>query len=131
MVTVHDSYASSFDPFTGQVNSFLTLSDSTTANTKIVECSQGTTGVGQTYKCEFCYSLGRSCQSSGSMTCMDVLPGPTQTLPVLAEGTYCYLARAVVNGSPTAMIQDSFSIRSCPNTGSYLLVFTTHVTWFT
>ena len=109
--------------YAAQVSSaFLTLTDSSDAKTKTVECSRGSIGTGQSFKCEFCYSLGRSCQSS--MTCMDVIPGSESAtlLPSsLAEGTYCYRATAVVDGSPAKMIQDTFSIRSpCLNTGTYI-----------
>ena len=86
----------------------------------MVECSQsGSIGSGRSFKCEFCYNFGRSCQSS--LTCMDVIPGSGSAtlLPSsLAEGTYCYRATAIVDGIPARMIQDTFSIRSpCSNTG--------------
>ena len=102
-----------------QVNSgFLTLIDSADAKTKMVECSRGSIGAARSFKCEFCYSVSRSCQSS--MTCADVIPGSgfTTFLPQsLAEGTYCYHATAIVDGGPAKMIQDTFSIHSCSNTG--------------
>ena len=102
-------------------SAFLTLSDSDDAKTKMLECSQpGSIGAGQSFKCEFCYSFGRSCQSS--MACMDVIPGSglATLLPSsLAEGTYCYHATAIVDGSPAKMIQDTFSIHLCPNSGTH------------
>ena len=115
------SYIPLWYSHTAQVSSsFLTLSDSTDANTIMVECSQsGSIGSGRSFKCEFCYNFGRSCQSS--LTCMDVIPGSGSAtlLPSsLAEGTYCYRATAIVDGIPARMIQDTFSIRSpCSNTG--------------
>ena len=112
-------YTYTFDILTAQVlSAFLTVTDSTDAKTKVLECSRGYIGTDQSFQCEFCYSLSRSCQSS--MTCMDVIPGSGSAtlLPSsLAEGTYCYRATAIVDGSPAKMIQDTFSIHSCSNTG--------------
>ena len=115
-------YTYTVDIPTAQVlSAFLTVTDSTDAKTKVLECSRGYIGTDQSFKCEFCYSLSRSCQSS--MTCMDVIPGSGSAtlLPSsLAEGTYCYRATAIVDGRPAKMIQDTFSIHSCSNTGIYM-----------
>ena len=103
-------------------SSFLTLMDTTEPNTKMLECSPGSIETDQSFKCEFCYSFGRSCQRS--LTCVDVIPGSESATPLptapLDQGTYCYRATAIVDETPAKMIQDTFTIHSCPNTGSYL-----------
>ena len=108
---------------TAQISSvFLTVTDSSDAKTKLLECSRGSIETDQSFKCEFCYSFGRSCQSS--LTCVDVIPGSESAtlLPSsLAEGTYCYRATAIVDESPAKMIQDTFTIHPCQNTGTYTM----------
>lgn len=82
-----------------------------------VTCTKGQgLSPGQSFSCDFCHSSTNSCQ--GTMSCWQGLDSTnTLALPRLSEGTYCYRATAFVNGSPAAVVQDTFSI---PQQGSYL-----------
>ena len=71
----------------------------------------------QSFRCEFCYATDGSCQdqagpSTGMMSCSSGLDGTSSRmiLSTLSEGTYCYRATAIVDGTPNVVVQDTFNI---------------------
>ena len=69
----------------------------------------------QSFRCEFCYATDGSCQdqagpSTGMMSCLDGT-STRMILSTLSEGTYCYRATAIVDGTPNVVVQDTFNIR--------------------
>ena len=105
----------------GSMNSLLTISLQTNNdNTITVECSQGQdSSVGQSFECEFCYTSAESTSTchigSNIRSNCKYLEGSAMTLSALTEGQYCYRAAAIIDGTPSAVVQDSFSIH--PLTG--------------
>ena len=102
------------------MNSLLTISLQTGSdNSLTVECSQGQDSTqGQTFECEFCYSSTETTSachtgSSISSNCIN-LERPTMALSTLTQGTYCYRATAIIDGTLSAVVQDSFSIDRLP-----------------
>ena len=93
--------------YTGTRNEIFSLTlDTTNIGNQTVACS----GEAETFKCEFCFTTGDTCQN---LACIPATGTPT-LLPSLTELTYCYRATASVNGIAIAVIQDTF------NTGTHL-----------
>lgn len=96
----------------------MTISLQTTDDNSIeVECSQGQASLSnstQSFACEFCYSStnGSACHRSSitDWTC-NLLDNRAVSVSALNKGMYCYRATAFIDGSPTAVVQDSFNIR--------------------
>lgn len=95
------------------MNSYITLSVDATVGSVICTRGQGLSSR-QTFLCDFCYAPDGSCQDPMSCIGLD----STSTLPTLSEGTYCYRATAVVDGTPAAVVQDTFNVRQ---QGSYTI----------
>ena len=83
----------------------LILDTTNTPGSQFVVCTQVSEEV-ETFECEFCYSVGDSCQNL--TTCISVNGTPT-LLPNLTELTYCYRATASINDVAVAVIQDTFN----------------------
>ena len=68
--------------------------------------------------CEICYwpasTTTSNCQQqSDTLTCRDIPVGDHTDLSTLLDndGTYCYRAMAIVNGTPVVVTQDTFNKR--------------------
>ena len=103
----------------GQMNSYnniMTLSVDATERSVTCTRAQGLSPE-KTFRCDFCYATDGSCQDqadpgTGMMSCSSGLDGTgTRILSTLSEGTYCYRATAVVDGTPNVVVQDTFNIR--------------------
>ena len=91
-------------------NELFSLILATTGNNATVQCSRS-----GAFDCKFCYGPGTSCQNL--YTCVAVTIDSPAFLPTLTDITYCYRAIASFNGTPTSVIQDTFS--TCMYTVNY------------
>lgn len=100
--------------FSGQMNSYMRTTLETTNGVVKIEClpSQDLSSR-QSFECKFCYNSDSTCQSQNgggnNWICSDVT-SRTLSLSGLTKGTYCYRVTAVIDRSPTAVIQDTFII---------------------
>ena len=100
--------------FSGQMNSYMRTSLETTNGVVKIKCLPGQgSSLGQSFECKFCYNSDSTCQSQSgdgnNWICSDASSG-TASLTDLTEGTYCYRATAIIDGSSTAVVQDTFII---------------------
>ena len=77
-----------------------------------------TVGCSQLSTCEICYwpasTITSNCQQqSDTLTCRDIPVGDRTDLSTLLDndGTYCYRATAIVDGTPVVVTQDTFNKR--------------------